>query len=134
MHGIPSANGYQTNYGSGGGIGSQDGYDAKLGGGAYGSPNPTGIRSQNSFGGSLNDNTRSIGGGTGAGSIHNQNTMGGTGSITGVDNGPSSPLMAGIGSGNSGTNIEQPSAPAEQYLYKAKALYACKPSALQSCL
>ncbi|KAF9486334.1 high osmolarity signaling protein SHO1 [Pholiota conissans] len=124
MHGIQSGNGYPTNYASGGGIGSHDGYDAKLGGGAYGSPNPTGIRSQNSFGGSLNDNTRSVGGGTGAGSIHNQNTMGGTGSIGGADNGPSSPLMAGIGSGNSGTLADAPAAPTEQYLYKAKALYA----------
>ncbi|KIM47626.1 hypothetical protein M413DRAFT_439297 [Hebeloma cylindrosporum] len=92
----------------------------------FGSPNPAGIRSQNSFGGSLNDNmTRSIGG-TGAGSIHNQ-PGGGTGSIGGVDNGPSSPLMAGIGSGNSGagSNTEAPQQQQpESYAYRAKALYA----------
>ena len=126
MHNMQAGNGYQANYASGGGIGSHDGYDAKMGGSAFGSPNPAGIRSQNSFGGSLNDNmTRSIGG-TGAGSIHNQ-PGGGAGSIGGVDNGPSSPLMAGIGSGNSGagSNIDGPQQP-ESYQYRAKALYACE--------
>lgn len=126
MHNMQAGNGYQTNYASGGGIGSHDGYDAKMGGSGFGSPNPAGIRSQNSFGGSLNDNmTRSIGG-TGAGSIHNQ-PGGGTGSIGGVDNGPSSPLMAGIGSGNSGagSNTEAPQQQQpESYAYRAKALYA----------
>jgi len=129
MHNMQAGNGYQTNYASGGGIGSNDGYDGKLGGGGFGSPNLAGIRSQNSFGGSLNDNmTRSIGG-TGAGSIHNQpGGGGGTGSIAGVDNGPSSPLMAGIGSGNSGvgSNIEAPPQQPESYAYRAKALYACE--------
>jgi SHO1 osmosensor len=129
MHNMQAGNGYQTNYASGGGIGSHDGYDAKMGGsGGFGSPNPAGIRSQNSFGGSLNDNmTRSIGG-TGAGSIHNQPAGGGAGSIGGVDNGPSSPLMAGIGSGNSGagSNIEAPQQQPESYAYRAKALYACE--------
>lgn len=129
MHNMQAGNGYQTNYASGGGIGSHDGYDAKMGGGGFGSPNPAGIRSQNSFGGSLNDNmTRSIGG-TGAGSIHNQpGGGGGTGSIGGVDNGPSSPLMAGIGSGNSGagSNMEAPQQQPESYAYRAKALYACE--------
>lgn len=124
--GMQSGSGYPTNYASGGGIGSADGYDAKIGGGAYGSPNPTGLRNQNSFGGSLNENTRSIGGTGGAASIHNQTSIGGQGSIAGADNGPSSPLMAGIGSGNSATNLDQPSQPTEQYLYKAKALYACE--------
>ncbi|KAF8973495.1 hypothetical protein BDZ97DRAFT_1900338 [Flammula alnicola] len=125
MQNMQSGNGYTTNYASGGGIGSHDGYDAKLGSGAYGSPNPAGVRSQNSFGGSLNDNSRSIGGGTGAGSIHNQTTTGGPGSIGGADNGPSSPLMAGIGSGNSASNVEQaPPTQPDAYLYKAKALYA----------
>ncbi|KAF8913245.1 hypothetical protein CPB84DRAFT_1841633 [Gymnopilus junonius] len=127
VHNMQSANGYPTNYGSGGGIGSNDGYDSKIGGGAYGSPNPA-LRTQNSFGGSLNDNTRSIGGG-GAGSIHNQPSMGGPGSIGGADNGPSSPLMAGIGAGNNSNagsnNDTQPPQPSEmQYQYKAKALYA----------
>lgn len=129
---MQSGNGYQTNYASGGGIGSHDGYDSKIGGGAYGSPNPTGVRSQNSFGGSLNDGMRG-GTVTGAGSIHNQTSIGGAGSIGGADNGPSSPLMAGIGAGNSSSNIneqqlqqqqQQPPA-ADTYLYKAKALYAC---------
>ncbi|KAF9566891.1 hypothetical protein CPC08DRAFT_627663 [Agrocybe pediades] len=125
---MQAGNGYQTNYASGGGIGSHDGYDSKIGGGAYGSPSPGGIRNQNSFGGSLNENARSLGGTGGPASIHNQGTIGGAQSIGGgPDNGPSSPLMAGIGSGNSaaGSNAEQPqqSAP-ESYLYKAKALYA----------
>ncbi|KAH9486383.1 High osmolarity signaling protein SHO1 [Psilocybe cubensis] len=122
---MQAGNGYPTNYAQGGGIGSHDAYDAKLGGGAYSSPNQTGIRSQNSFGGSLNDNmTRSMGGTGGGGSIHNQTTTGGPGSIN--DNGPNSPLMAGIGAGNSttGTNPEQPQAQTESYSYKAKALYA----------
>jgi SHO1 osmosensor len=125
---MQSGNGYPTNYAAGGGIGSHDGYDAKLGGGAYGSPTQV-VRSQNSFGGSLNDNaTRSIGGTGGAGSIHNQTSVGGPGSIGGADNGPSSPLMAGIGAGNNsnaGSNNEpQSQPPTESYLYKAKALYA----------
>jgi SHO1 osmosensor len=125
LHNTQAGNGYQTNYASGGGIGSHEVYDAKVGSG-YGSPNPAGVRSQNSFGGSLNDGmTRSIGG-TGAGSIHNQPGGGGGVSIGGVDNGPSSPLMAGIGSGNSGpgSNIEASQQPPESYLYRAKALYA----------
>ena len=123
---MQAGNGYQTNYSSGGGIGSHDGYDPKMGGNGFGSPNPAGIRSQNSFGGSLNDNmTRSIGG-TGAGSIHNQpGDGGGSGSIGGVDNGPSSPLMAGIGSG-AGSNMDAPQQPPESYAYRAKALYACE--------
>lgn len=126
MHGIQSGNGYPTNYASGGGIGSHDAYDAKLGGGAYGSPNPVGVRSQNSFGGSLNDNAaaRSMATG-GAGSIHNQ-SGGGPGSIN--DNGPSSPLMAGIGAGNPSVNSNAEPQPSESYLYKAKALYACTSS------
>jgi len=124
MHDIPSVNGYQTNYASGGGIGSHDGYDSKLGGGAYVSPNTAGVRSQNSFGGSLNDNVTQ--GGT-AGGMSNHNPTGAPGSI---DNGPSSPLMAGVGAGGStaASNPDQPSLQAQTqpdtYLYKAKALYA----------
>ncbi|KAF5313221.1 hypothetical protein D9619_002820 [Psilocybe cf. subviscida] len=129
---MQSGNGYQTNYASGGGIGSHDAYDSKMGGGGYGSPNPTGVRSQNSFGGSLNDNMTRGGTVTGAGSIHNQTSIGGgAGSIGGADNGPSSPLMAGIGAGNSSSNIneqqlqqQQQQPAADTYLYKAKALYA----------
>ncbi|CAA7268034.1 unnamed protein product [Cyclocybe aegerita] len=125
MHGMQS-NGYQTNYGSGGGIGSHDGYDSKLGGNPYGSPNPATLRNQNSFGGSLNDNMRSMTGTGGPGSIHNQTSVGGGGSIGGADNGPSSPLMAGVGAGNSpqATSNEPAAQPAESYLYKAKAMYA----------
>ena len=131
VHNMQSGNGYPSSYG-GGGISSADGYDTKIGGGigggAYGSPTQM-LRTQNSFGGSLNDNARSIGGG-GAGSIHNQPSLGGPGSIGGADNGPSSPLMAGVGAGNNsnaGSNAETQPPPQqqEQWLYKAKALYAC---------
>jgi len=122
-HNMPSGNGYPTNY-AGGGIGSQSGYDSKIGSGAYASPNTAAIRSQNSFGGSLNDNiTR--GGTGGPTSIHNQTSVGG--SITGVDNSPSSPLMVGVGAGGSNQEIQQQQAPQpDTYLYKAKALYACE--------
>lgn len=131
---MQGANGYPTNYASG--IGSHDNYDSKLGGGAYASPNPAGVRSQNSYGGSLNDAARSIGGNTGgAGSIHNQSIAGGAplsgggggpGSIGGADNGPGSPLMAGIGAGNSTAGPGSiPEQPQSEYLYKAKALYNC---------
>jgi len=123
MHNMQAGNGYSANYSSGGGIGSHD-YDPKLGG-AYGSPNPAGIRSQNSFGGSLNDNMRSMAGTGGPGSIHNPPSVGG-GSI-GADNGPSSPLMAGIGAGNTSgmsNNEPPPASQPESYLYKAKAMYA----------
>lgn len=133
MHNMPPGNGYPTNYASGGGIGSHDGYDSKIGGGAYESPNPAGVRSQNSFGGSLNDNTNR-GGTGGPASLHNQTSAG---SIAGVDNGPSSPLMVGVGAGGSATasNPDQQqqvqSPQPDTYLYKAKALYACE---LPSCL
>ncbi|KAF9055980.1 hypothetical protein BJ165DRAFT_1412325 [Panaeolus papilionaceus] len=124
MHNMQGGNGYVGNYASGGGIGS-DTYDSKIGAGAYNSPNPTGVRSQNSFGGSLNDAmTRSVGG-TGAGSIHNQPSA--AGSIGGNDNGPSSPLMAGVGAGNTsnvGSNADGAGPQPESYSYRAKALYA----------
>ena len=126
MHDIPSGNGYPTNYGLGGGISSHDGYDSKIGTGAYGSPNPGGVRSQNSFGGSLNDNVPKSGtGGTGGpASLPNNETE----SVTNTNNiGPSSPLMAGIGAvGTSNPDQQrQPSPQPDNYLYKAKALYAC---------
>ncbi|KAF8808008.1 hypothetical protein BYT27DRAFT_7233440 [Phlegmacium glaucopus] len=126
-HNMPSGNGYPTNYSSGGGIGSHDGYDSKIGGGAYGSPNTGAIRSQNSFGGSLNDNA-TRGGTGGPASIHNQTSAGG--SIAGLDNGPHSPLMVGVGAGGSAvaSNHEaqqlQATPQPDTYLYKAKALYA----------
>ncbi|KAF5385300.1 hypothetical protein D9615_001178 [Tricholomella constricta] len=132
MH-MASGNGYANNYASGGGIGSHEPYDTKMGSGigvgAYGSTGP-GIRSQNSFGaGSLNNNdqTRSLGGVTGGGgSIHNSPVGGGPGSLGGVEtNGPSSPLMAGIGAGGAGsTSATDLAPPPESYSYKAKALYA----------
>ena len=129
MHDIPSGNGYPTNYALGGGISSHDGYDSKLGTGAYGSPNTGAIRSQNSFGGSLNDNVPKTGTG-GTGSLRNEMA---TGSIAnGVDNGPSSPLMAGVGAGNSTApsnsdqQRQQPSPQPDNYQYRAKALYACE--------
>jgi SHO1 osmosensor len=127
MHDLPSGNGYPTNYALGGGISSHDGYDSKIGTGAYGSPNVAGIRSQNSFGGSLNDNlTKGGSGGTGGpASLRNE---AGPGSIANaVDNGPSSPLMIGVGAGGSSaaSNPDQPLTPQPvNYLYKAKALYA----------
>lgn len=120
-------NGYATNYTSGVGIGPNEPYDTKMNGmGSVGG----GLRSQNSFGGSVNDGTqnRSMGGGTtgGAGSIHNSPNGGGTASIGGADtNGPHSPLMAGIGAGGTGSaTATDPAPPPETYLYKAKALYA----------
>nr|UPW42866.1 high osmolarity signaling protein SHO1 [Hypsizygus marmoreus] len=125
IHNMTSGNGYTSNYASGGGIGSHEPYDTKLGG--IGSVN-VGVRSQNSFGaGSLNDQNRSLGGLTGgAGSIHNSPGGGGPGSIGGGEtNGPSSPLMAGIGAGGAGnTSASDPAAPPDSYSYKAKALYA----------
>ena len=127
MHDIPSGNGYPTNYALGGGISSHDGYDSKLGTGAYGSPNTGALRSQNSFGGSLNDNVPK-GGTSGTGgpaSLPNNETE----SVTNTNNiGPSSPLMAGIGAvGSSNPDQQrQPSPQPDNYLYKAKALYACE--------
>lgn len=141
---MASNNGYATNYSSGGGIGSNDvPYDTKMGsgigsgalgsggiGGGMGSA--PGIRSQNSFGGGSmggpGAENRSLGG---PASIH---SPGGAGSIHGDNNGPNSPLMAGVGSGNSPPGgsgspggAEPNSAPQpETYLYKAKALYSCE--------
>jgi len=134
-HNMSSNNGYATNYMSGGGIGSHDiPYDPKNLGGP--------IRSQHSFGAASGDGgaaIRSLGGGTGGGSVGNL-PMGGPGSTGGVDSnlGPSSPLMgsgaAGVGAGLSGTGsppaahdtmpdaTQQP----DSFSYKAKALYACE--------
>ncbi|KAF8641199.1 hypothetical protein AX17_000834 [Amanita inopinata Kibby_2008] len=119
VHNMSSNNGYITNYASG--IGSHDTpYDPKIGD----------MRSQNSFvgAGSLNDNTANRS--TVAGSLHNT-AIGGPSLANGpdLDNGPHSPLMAGIGAGNisavSSGNDDGPQPPQpEAYLYKAKALYA----------
>lgn len=134
MHDMPPSNGYPTNpnsYSMGGGIGSHDGYDSKIGAGAYGSPNAAGIRSQNSFAGSLNDNaTRGGTGGTGRPtSLRNETNAGSI--ANGIDNGPNSPLMVGVGAGGSTSAAnpdqqQQPPSQPETYLYKAKALYACE--------
>jgi len=124
--------GYATNYGSGGGIGSHDAipYDGKIMGSPIGGG--AGIRSQNSIaGGQSMDGgaARSIGGGTGAGSIGAP--AGETRSIGGGEPSPASPLMgggnAGVGAGGgppagAGDSTMGP----DSYSYKAKALYACK--------
>ena len=131
MHDMPSSNGYPTNYALGGGISSHDGYDSKIGTGAYGSPNPVGIRSQNSFGGSLNDNLTK---GETGGPASLRNEIGAGSIANGVDNGPSSPLMVGVGAGGSTVasnpdqqqQQQQSSSQPDTYLYKAKALYACE--------
>ncbi|KAJ7664942.1 hypothetical protein B0H17DRAFT_1211092 [Mycena rosella] len=123
-----AGNGYATNYASGGGIGSHDmAYDTKMGSGigGGGGSQGVGVRSQNSFGGGSEGGmgTRSMGTGA-AGSMSNL-PQGGPGSIGGNDNGPSSPLMAGVGGtpvgGSSGGGVD---AQPDNYLYKAKALYA----------
>ncbi|KAJ7762394.1 hypothetical protein DFH07DRAFT_409758 [Mycena maculata] len=130
-----SGNGYATNYASGGGIGSHDmTYDTKMGSGigsGMGSQGgAAGIRSQNSFGGGSEGGmgTRSLGTGA-AGSMSNL-PQGGPGSIGGGDNGPSSPLMAGVGATPVGGVSGGSDGPGpETYLYKAKALYAYTASA-----
>lgn len=119
---LGAGNGY-SNYAAGGGIGN-DPYEVKLGNGAFGGS--AGIRSQNSFhAGSLDGGimNRSMG----AASVHNTPPGGGAVSIGGADNNaPNSPLMAGIGAGNTGSAPSDPSQQSESYAYKAKALYACE--------
>jgi len=117
-----AGNGYTNTYASGG----AEPYDTKMSG--MGSVGP-GIRSQNSFAGSLNDGAQNRSAVTGgAGSIHNSPTGGGTGSLGGGDNtGSHSPLMAGVGAGNiGGAPPADIAPPADSYSYKAKALYACQ--------
>ncbi|TFK41957.1 hypothetical protein BDQ12DRAFT_703420 [Crucibulum laeve] len=127
VHNMASGNGYTANYSSGGGIGSHDAYDAKLGGvgsGGY-AAGGNALRSQGSFVGSLERpmDGRSVGAGTGGtGSIRNGTN--GAGSIGGVDNGPASPLMAGIGAGGSSNATDPNPPPPTDFAYKAKALYA----------
>lgn len=125
MH-MQTGNGYPNNYASGG-IGSHD-YDGKAASGNFASPKPDSLRNQTSFGGSFNDNMMAFGPSGGAGSINNQGIVGGAGSAVGNDNGPTSPLMSGVGAGNSSasaTNVDVVEQP-ENYSYKAKAMYACK--------
>jgi SHO1 osmosensor len=124
---LTSGNGYANNYAAGSGIGN-DPYEPKMGsGGAFGGG--AGIRSQNSFNAGSQEGplNRSMGGGTGAGSIHDSPAGGGAVSIGGIDtNTPNSPLMAGIGAGIPGGVSSDPSQPSETYSYKAKALYSCE--------
>jgi len=121
-------NGY-GNYASGGGIGSHDiPYNGKMAGGmgsgSLASPVGMGnvaVRSQNSFGPGQDATTRSLGGG----SINNvPSGGGGGGSIGGGDNGPSSPLMAGVGAGGGPLDSATDATGSDVYTYKAKALYA----------
>ncbi|XP_006454256.1 hypothetical protein AGABI2DRAFT_197139 [Agaricus bisporus var. bisporus H97] len=123
MQHMGGGNGYAGPYATGGGIGSQDvPYDTKVGSG-YGG---TALRSQNSFVGSMDGTSKSITAGTaGPGSINNIPSAN-VGSAGGGDNGPHSPLMAGVGAGGShGTNstVEPQAPPADSFAYKARALY-----------
>jgi len=129
-----SGNGYATNYASGGGIGSHDmTYDTKMGSGMGsgmgGSQGGAGIRSQNSFGGGSEGGMGTRSAGTGAAGSMSNLPQGGPGSIGGGNNGPSSPLMAGVGSAPVGGLQGGQDAPPDTYLYKAKALYAYTASA-----
>jgi SHO1 osmosensor len=133
-------NGYAANYSPGGGIGSHDiPYDSanKMGGIGTG----PGVRSQNSFvgGASMDGAPRSLGPAAGVGSVHSTPNPAQV-SLSGPDNsmGPGSPLMgpgaAGVGAGGgTGGSPNMPEANPggpEAYVYKAKALYACKSRAL----
>jgi SHO1 osmosensor len=138
-------NGYAAHY-AGGGIGSHDApYDSKTGGLGSGlGSGGMGVRSQHSFGGGASLEgpaaTRSLGGNTGAGSMHNT-PLSGTGVLDSNSNlGPNSPLIgpgaAGVGAGvamsgnGSGSppdgpdNVSDAIQEPESYAYKAKALYA----------
>lgn len=126
---LTTGNGYANTYAAGGGIGN-DPYEGKLGSGVGSGTfgGGAGIRSQHSFragsldGGAMN---RGMGGGPGAGSVHNTPSGGGPVSLSTDSNAPNSPLMAGIGAGGPGVTSSDPSQPSETYAYKAKALYAC---------
>lgn len=126
MHNMGGGNGYAS-YAQGGAIGPQDvAYDTKVGGG-FGSGGNA-LRSQNSFAGSIDAANRSVGAGAGGAASINNATGTNAGSISGPDNGPHSPLMAGIGAGGSqGTNsaVDPAPLPADAFSYKARALYAC---------
>ncbi|TFK56789.1 hypothetical protein OE88DRAFT_1721898 [Heliocybe sulcata] len=123
---MAGGNGYNAGY-AGGGIG----YDTKMGGNSFaGGP---GIRSQNSINaGSMEGGaTRSITANTGPESLRNA-PAGGAGSING-DNQPgaTSPLMGGNAGIGAGGGMGSPSGSgnpvdgaAENFAYKAKALYA----------
>lgn len=129
IHNMGGGNGY-VGYAQGGGIGAQDVvYDSKLGGN-FANGNAA-LRSQNSFSGSTDPANRSIGAATGAGGAASINNATGTNveSVGAAENGPHSPLMAGIGAGGSqGTNsaTDPVAQPDDTFLYKARALYGCK--------
>lgn len=127
VHNMSTGNGYAGNYASGG-ISSHDvTYDAKLGGGSIGPVSANGpaggVRSQTSFvtPTTLEAGNRSIGP---AGSIARSNS-GGPGSAGGTDNGPNSPLMAGVGGAASTVGSEPAPEVPETFVYKAKAMFAC---------
>ncbi|KAK7063731.1 high osmolarity signaling protein SHO1 [Favolaschia claudopus] len=124
VHDMAGGNGYSTNYGSGGGIGSHDmAYDTKMGMGGMGMG--SGMGSQTAALGAPargGMGTRSLG--TGAAGSQTNLPGGGAGSIGGNDNGPSSPLMSGVGANPTGGTLGE-----ESYQYKAKALYAYSASA-----
>ncbi|KAK0233537.1 hypothetical protein IW262DRAFT_1258432 [Armillaria fumosa] len=119
VHNMSTANGYATNYASGGGIGPHDVYKTASG---AGSGNFTaGVRSQHSFTAPTEGGGKSIGGG--GGSITGVTSTAAPGSIGGGDNnGPNSPLMAGVGAGS--LSGPPPTEPSEAAAIKAKALYA----------
>jgi SHO1 osmosensor len=122
IHNVQGGNVYSANYSSGG-IGSHD-FDTKPGTVGYVSPNPNALRNQNSFGTSLNDNSKPFGSIAAAGSIREQ-TVGGAASIPDNDNAAHSPLMAPPG-GISSTPSAAEAPPAGAYAYKARAMYACR--------
>ena len=125
IHNMQGGNVYSANYSSGG-IGSHD-FDAKPGTVGYVSPNANALHNQNSFGPSLNDNSKPFGSVAGAGSIREQ-ASGGAVSIPDNDNGAHSPLIAGVapGAGISSTPsaVTEP-LPTEAYAHKARAMYSC---------
>ena len=96
-------------------------------GSTYGGSAGPALRSQNSYPSVRDGAANSISAGTGVGSIHNQPT-GGAESIRGGGNEPSSPLMAGVGTGNASMQDSTTTGGAggDPYPYKAKALYACE--------
>jgi len=139
VHNMGGGNGYSGGYvAPGGGIGS-GGYDAKMTNSFAGGPMGGG---NGSFKAGSAD-ARSLGG---AGSITNMTGGGGANSLSGADNvGLSSPLMgsgnAGVGAGGGplppqGSPSAAPSGPADtsgasadNYMYRAKALYSYSASA-----
>ncbi|KAJ8518783.1 hypothetical protein ONZ45_g4219 [Pleurotus djamor] len=125
IHNMTANGGYSTNF-AGGGIGSDMPYDTKIPSG-MGSTGP-GLRSQNSFTPSVDGaGAKSIGGATGTGSIRNAPSNG----PPSIGDTPHSPLMAGIGAGNSnasapGSGMDPSNLSTVETVYKAKALFASR--------